>query len=421
MPTVRLGELVVAKVQRREAGSRQTLNHVGLVIVVHRLEAHVDASRLTANAVGELGDIPRVDVLVELEEGAGALRDLHGDEGLRRVRTLRDEAQTIEVHVGAAGDGNEGLAAELVARGVLLEAGDGQGPGWLEDHACVDEVVLDGTADLVGAHQDDLVEGHLAQPEGLVTNLANRSPISKKSDGGELHHLTSVQTGLHPGGVHGLDADDLDARLDGLQEHAHARRQTTSPDTAEDCVDLLLRRLRQDLLAYGSLAGDHQRVVEGVHQHTALLLDALHGRGVRLVVAVAGEDDLGGVVDSRPHGVHLDLGRSLRHEYLGGDVQRRRCEGDPLGMVPGGARHDALRLLLRAQVHDAVVRAPQLEAVDRLLVLPLQEHLVARLRRQLRRVVQVRVLADIVHLGVQGHAQVVVGIRAVCKHPRRVV
>ncbi len=72
---------------------------------------------LVGDAVVELGDRARADQLAEALERAALLGDRHREQRLAllaELGALGDEAQAVEVHVGAAGDGDEGLALHLV-------------------------------------------------------------------------------------------------------------------------------------------------------------------------------------------------------------------------------------------------------------------------------------------------------------------
>jgi hypothetical protein len=69
------------------------------------------------DAVVELGDRARADQLAEALERAALLGDGHREQRLAllaELGALGDEAQAVEVHVRAAGDGHEGLALDLV-------------------------------------------------------------------------------------------------------------------------------------------------------------------------------------------------------------------------------------------------------------------------------------------------------------------
>ena len=68
-----------------------------------------------------------------------------------------------------------------------LDAGDGQGTGRLDDRAGVLEHVLDGGADFVRAHQQDLVDELARQPEGLLTHAFDRNTVREYADSVERH------------------------------------------------------------------------------------------------------------------------------------------------------------------------------------------------------------------------------------------
>ena len=89
-----------------------------------------------ADAVVELGDVAIADQFAEALEAAALFRDRHREKRFARfadLGALGDEAQAIEVHVGAAGDRNQRLALQFLARRVRLHAGDRQRAGGLED------------------------------------------------------------------------------------------------------------------------------------------------------------------------------------------------------------------------------------------------------------------------------------------------
>jgi len=94
---------------------------------------------------------------------------------------------------------------------------------------------------------------------------------------------------------------------------------------------------------------------------------------LRLGVAVADQHDFRA---ERPHGFDLDLRCRPRHDDDGADADPPGREGDPLRVIPRAGGNDAARPLGLAQARDAVVRPPDLEAEDRLHVLPLEEHMV---------------------------------------------
>mmetsp|Transcript_69706 Transcript_69706/g.179716 ORF Transcript_69706/g.179716 Transcript_69706/m.179716 type:complete len:478 (-) Transcript_69706:448-1881(-) len=331
---VRLGQLVAVKADRAEAGLRKAVQHLMLVLCTRCLEAHEDVGGVTANAVGELRHIPREDVPVQVDERAGLLRDCHRDQRLGGVGALRDEAKAVEIHVGAAGDRDEGLAFRTGLLRILLHTGHGERSGGLQQHARVEEGVLDRGADLVRGDSHHLIHAHLAQAEGLVADLPHRRAVREEAHGGQLEHLSSLEALGHGCGVACLYADHLDARPQGLEEHADARQEPTATNAAEDGVQVLPGGLREDLLADGALAGNDLHIVEGVDELAALGLHALHGGGVRLVIVVADKDDLRLLICKALHSVHLDRWRRPWHEDLCRHTELRCSKSHALRVVP---------------------------------------------------------------------------------------
>ena len=120
---------------------------------------------LVGDAVVELGHRARTDELAEALERAALLGDRHREQRLAllaELGALGDEAQAVEVHVRAAGDGHQRLPLELVRLDVLLDRRHAQRAGRLEDAARVLEHVLDGGADGVGVDDHEVVDQRAA-------------------------------------------------------------------------------------------------------------------------------------------------------------------------------------------------------------------------------------------------------------------
>ena len=138
-------------------------------------------------AVAELGHAHGVDGCDESGERAGTLRDGDGEEGfflLSESGALGDEAQAVEVHVCAGGDGDElALGVLRGLRGdILLQTGEGERAGGLEDGTGVFEDVFDGGADLVGVDLDDLVDDLARHAESLLANSLDSRAIREETD-----------------------------------------------------------------------------------------------------------------------------------------------------------------------------------------------------------------------------------------------
>ena len=241
------------------------------------------ATLRVGDAVVELGHRARADQLAEALEAAALLGDRHREQRLALLAdlgALGDEAQPVEVHVGAAGDGHEGLALELVRLDVLLDRRHAQRAGRLEDAARVLEHVLDGGADRVGVDDDEVVDQRARQAEGLLAHQLDRGAVGEQADVGQRHALAGAHRAQHRVGVDGLHADHLDLGPHRLDVGGDAGDQPAAADGDEHRVDRALV-LAQDLHRDRALAGDHVRVVEGVHEGQALRASRVPARARR--------------------------------------------------------------------------------------------------------------------------------------------
>ena len=120
-----------------------------------------------------------------------------------------------------------------------------------------------------------------------------------------------------------------------------------------------------------ALTGDHQRIVERMHEDAPLAFDEgvteRHRLGDRLAVQLHPRPE-------RLRTTDLHVGRGLGHDDGGVDAEQLRVVGDGLRVVPGTHRHDAGGALGRGQVGELVPRAPFLEGRDELEVLELHDH-----------------------------------------------
>src|SRR6185312_6017962 len=98
-------------------------------------------------AIIDLGDAALAEGLAEPQKAAGALGNLHRQQGLAlgtEIGAFGHVPQAIEVDIGATVDGYQMLAGGSATRNVALDAGDGQRTGRLEDRAGILEDILDG-------------------------------------------------------------------------------------------------------------------------------------------------------------------------------------------------------------------------------------------------------------------------------------
>ena len=187
---VLLGELVVGQVEGREAVAFELAREQRRFGAVDGRDADEDVRhRGIGDAVVELGHRARADQLAEAPEAAALLGNRHREQGLALLAdlgALGDEAQAIEVHVGAAGDRDVGLAAPAVRVHVLLDRGDAERAGRLEDAARVLEHVLDRGAGGVGVDDDPFVDQLAREAKGLVADALDRGAVGEQADVGEL-------------------------------------------------------------------------------------------------------------------------------------------------------------------------------------------------------------------------------------------
>src|SRR5690606_25884930 len=136
----------------------------------------------------EFGDVALAQGLGEIFVRPRPLRDSDRQDRFTlfaNLRTLGDVAQPVKIHVGPAGDGHEGLAAELVFGHIFLDARHADRTGWFSDGAGIFEYVFDPRADLVVADGDHIVHGLAQDAEGFFANLRHCDTIGEDADGGK--------------------------------------------------------------------------------------------------------------------------------------------------------------------------------------------------------------------------------------------
>ena len=312
------------------------------------------------------------------------------------VGALGDIAQTVEVHVRTGIDRDERARSARFARRVLLDARHRQGAGGLRDGARVLEDVLNCGANLIGGHEQDLIDVLLGEAESLLADAAHRDAVGEDADAIQRHAPAGTQRFEHSGRVLGLDADDLDPRIQRFRVGRNPGDQTAAADRNEDRVDGVAVQLAQDFHADRTLTGDHVRIVERVHEHQTALARQLDGPFVGMIVVVAVQHDLAAQIGDR---LHLDFRRRQRHDDEGGYAARARTERDALGVVARGGANDAALRTDRGELSDLVVRTANFERKHRLEVFPLEEHAIVQAARQARRHFQRGLGRDVVHLG----------------------
>ena len=91
-------------------------------------------------------------------------------------------AQAVEVHVGTAVDGNQGLAFAVFAGDIGFQTGQNQCAGRFGDAAGVVEDVFDGAADGIDINGDNVVQEVAAEAEGFFADDFDGGTVGEKSD-----------------------------------------------------------------------------------------------------------------------------------------------------------------------------------------------------------------------------------------------
>jgi len=258
-------------------------------------------------------------------------------------------------------------------------AGQGQRPRGFQHAAGFLEHVLDRGADGVGVDHDEVVHVFAGEAVGFLAHELDGGAVGEEADVGQGDAAAFLHALDHGVGVDGLYADDADLGAQLLDVGGHAGNQAAAADGDEDGVDGT-GVLAQDLHAYGALAGDDVRVVEGVDEGELFLRLQLLGVVVGVGEAFAVQHDFG---LAGKNGVDLELGGGDRHDDDGPAAHALGRQRDALGVVARGGGDDAALERLGREVGHLVVGTPQLEAENGLGVFPFEQHRVRNSRRNL--------------------------------------
>ena len=162
--------------------------------------------------------------------------------------------------------------------------------------------------------------------------------------------------------------------------------------------------LAQDFHGNGALAGNHLRIVEGVHERQLFGLLQLPGVGIGGIVGIAVQHDL---TTALTNGIDLDLRCRYRHHDHRPTSQVARRQSHALRMVTGRSTDHPTLEALRRKAGNLVVGAPQLEGKHRLHVLALEPDAVVYAGRQVVSQVERGFLGQIVHLGIENFFKVI--------------
>ena len=156
-----------------------------------------------------------------------------------------------------------------------------------------------------------------------------------------------------------LDGPDVGSRRTILDGNRNAAGQAAAATGDDDGVEVDAQRLRlpRQLQPDRALAGDYGRIVEGRHQHHALV--DIGANDAHAVVAESVERHHFGA--HRPHIADLHRRRVGGHGDDGPDAEHGGGGRHALRMVPRGKGDDTTAAVLRAQRRQLVVGAAELE------------------------------------------------------------
>ena len=366
------GEFVVGQIDRVEAVFGKCPGKFQRFLALLRGHADEDMGLFgVRDAVIELGHAARSEQLAKTLEATPCFGDGDRKQGFAVFAdfgALGDEAQAVEIHVRAAGDGDQGLAFAALLGHILLDRRHTQRARRLEDAAGVFKHILDRGADRIGVDDDEVIDQRLRDPESLLADPFDGRAVREQADITQQHAFARPHRAQHRIRIAGLHADHLDLGSYRLDVGCDARNQPAATDGDKDRVDRPLM-LAQDLHCDRALAGDHVRVIKRVDEGQPELGLEFDRPAMGVGKAVAMQDDFAA---KRLNGIDLQLGRGDRHHDDGAATKLLGRKRDALGMIAGRSADHAAGELLRAQVHHLVVSAAQFEAEDGLLVLALQ-------------------------------------------------
>src|SRR5450830_808197 len=318
MADVYLGQFIVRQVKCVESLFFERLGNFGWLIGVVDLDADENVGSLgIADAIVEFSDVARPDGFTETFKAAMLFWNGDGKYSFARFAYIGHfchEAQTVEVHVGAAGDGDQGFVldrffAVLGTFDIGLGTCHGQCTGRLNDATGILEDVLDGRTHGIGIDQNDVIDQLFGDAEGFFTHQFDGSAVGKQADVGQGDAAASFDAARHGVGIGGLYADDFDVRTHCLDIGGDARDQAAAADGDEDGVNRI-RMLAQNFHANGALAGDDIRVVKRMDEGQFQFLFQRQCMVIRVGKRFAGQHHL---ATTRFDSIDLDLGSGGRH------------------------------------------------------------------------------------------------------------
>jgi len=179
-----------------------------------------------------------------------------------------------------------------------------------------------------------------------------------------------VQAAVHAGGTLGLNAVDLDVRLEALDGKGHAGDQAAAAHRHNDRIHI--RQLIQNFQTNGSLPRDDLLIVIGVDKGHAGLFLQLHSLVVGIIVGAGHQTHLCAQILGI---LHLHDGGTIRHTDDALDAATGSSQRHALCVVAGRAGDHALGALLLGKLADLIVSTAHLKAAGGLQVFGFQVQL----------------------------------------------
>src|SRR6202040_1869994 len=114
-----------------------------------------------------------------------------------------------------------------------------EGARGLRNRTRVLENILDRGANLIGGHQNDLIDILTGESERLLAHAPHGDAVRERADSIERHALAGPQGLVHAGRVLRLDADDLDSRVQRLRIRGYTGDEAPTAHGHEDRVDIV--------------------------------------------------------------------------------------------------------------------------------------------------------------------------------------
>ena len=243
VPDVQLRHLVVGQVVRLDPALPELGQQLLGLAPVRDLDPDEEVRDAGVGiAIVELGDRSLAEEPAELAEAARSLGNRHRENRLAllaQLGALGDEAQPVEVHVGAAGDRDVRAVLRPVPRDPRLDAGDRRARRPARGSERVSSNTSFNAAQIASVSTSTISSTYCcAQAERLLADLLHRDPVGEQAHVRELDAAPGGERARHRVRVLGLDADHLDLRPHALHVRGDPADEPAAADRAA-VVDLL--------------------------------------------------------------------------------------------------------------------------------------------------------------------------------------